>query len=120
MYVNSVYDRSVLTFMTDLIKNNFSDEKILEAIKIWGPLPDVLFYCDISPEIALERSEKRSYNVKDDFDELKSLQEYYELYKKSVEFIEKYKLIHVVKLDSRKTVQELVEDVRKESDMYVK
>lgn len=120
MYVNSVYDRSILTFMTDLIKNNFSDEKILEVIKMWGPLPDVLFYCDISPEMALERSEKRSYDEKDDFDELKSLQEYYELYKKSVEFIEKYKLTHVVKLDARKTVDELVEDVRKESGLYVK
>ena len=112
-YVNSIYDRSILTFLTDLIKNKYTDNQILEAIKTWEPLPDVLFFCDISPEIALSRSEKRAEN-QDEFDELKSLQEYYELYNKSVEFVQKNNLTKVVKLDTNKSISELINEIEKE------
>lgn len=111
-YVNSVYDRSILTFMTDLIKADFSDEKIIEAIKSWRPLPDVLFLCDIEPHVALERSNKRQNQKKDEFDELKSLQKYYELYKKAYEFLIKYNLTKVVKLDASKAIEDILNDVK--------
>lgn len=113
-YVNSVYDRSILTFVTDLINNHYSDEKIIEAIKSWGPYPDILFLCDILPEIALERSDKRCDEPQDQFDELNSLKRYYELYKLGVEFIEKYNLFKIVKLDSSKSVEELIQNVEHE------
>lgn len=113
-YVNSVYDRSILTFITDLIKTKCSDEKIIEAIESWGPLPDVIFLCDLSPELALERSDKRQDELQDQFDELTSLKQYYELYKKAVEFVENKNLVKVMKLDSSKSVEELIKDVEKE------
>lgn len=109
-YVNSVYDRSILTFITDLIDNNYSEEKILEAIETWGPLPDVLFLCDLSPEIALERSDKRNQAV-DQFDELESLKKYYELYNRAVEFVEKNKSAKVIRLDSRNSIENLINQV---------
>lgn len=112
-YVNSVYDRSILTFMTDLIKANFSDEKIIEAIKTWEPLPDILFLCDIEPQLALERSRKRENQEHDEFEELKSLQEYYELYKKASEFVIKYNLTKVVKLDASKSIEDILNEVKK-------
>jgi len=113
-YVNSVYDRSILTFITDLIKIKCPDEKIIEAIESWGPLPDVIFLCDLSPKLALERSDKRQEELQDQFDELESLNKYYELYKNAVEFVESRKLVRIVKLDSSKSVQELIKDVEKE------
>ena len=113
-YVNSVYDRSILTFITDLIKTKCSDEKIIEAIESWGPLPDVIFLCDLSPELALERSDKRQDELQDQFDELTFLKQYYELYKKVVEFVENKNLVKVMKLDSSKSVEELIKDVEKE------
>ena len=106
-YVNSIYDRSVLTFLTDLIKENYEEEKILDAIKSWEPLPDVLFYCDISPEIALKRSEKRVEGM-DEFDELKSLKSYYELYNKAVNFIEEHNLFKVIRIDTSKQISEII------------
>lgn len=112
-YVNSIYDRSILTFMTDLIKSDFSEEQIIEAIKTWEPLPDILFYCDISPEIALSRSERRS-NEKDEFDELKSLQEYYDLYNKSVEFIKEHNITKLVRIDTNKTIEEIINEIDSE------
>ncbi len=113
-YVNSVYDRSILTFSTDLINANYSDEKIIEAIKSWGPLPDVIFLCDLLPEIALERSEKRQDELQDQFDELESLRKYYELYQKAAAFIENKKLTKIVRLDSSKSVEELIRIVEKQ------
>lgn len=110
-YVNSIYDRSILTFMTDLIKADFSDEKIIEAIKSWEPLPDILFLCDIEPHLALERSSKRENQQQDEFDELNSLQEYYELYKKAYEFVIKYNLTRVVKLDASKSINDILEKI---------
>lgn len=112
-YVNSIYDRSILTFMTDLIKQKYTDEQVLEVIKVWEPLPTVLFYCNVLPEIALERTAKRSED-QDDFDELQSLKEYYELYKKAVEFIEKYNLTKVVVLDTTKQITEVINNVKEE------
>lgn len=112
-YVNSIYDRSILTFMTDLIKQGIDDEEILKAIKTWEPLPDILFYCDISPEIALARSEKRE-NEQDEFDELKSLQEYYELYNRSVKFVEEHNITKIVRIDTRKPIEELINEIDKE------
>lgn len=106
-YVNSVYDRSILTFLTDLINIEFPKEKIIEAVKSWKPLPDILFFCDIPPKIALER---RIQN-KDQFDELKSLEKYYELYKKSIEFIEKNNLVKVIKLDTSKPIEAVVSQI---------
>jgi thymidylate kinase len=118
-YVNSIYDRSVLTFMTDLIKEGFSEEKILEVLKTWEPLPDILFYCDINPKIALSRIEKREEG-KDEFDELKSLQEYYELYNKSVDFLEKHNLVKIVKLDTNRTIEEIIKDVEENLKIFSK
>ena len=88
-----------------------TDEKIIEAIETWGPLPEVIFLCDLSPELALERSDKRVEELQDQFDELASLKKYYELYQKAVEFVENKKIVRVIKLDSRKPVEELIKDV---------
>ncbi len=118
-YVNSIYDRSILTFMTDLIKQKFTDEQILEVINIWKPLPDVLFYCDISPEIALERTNKRNKG-QDDFDELQSLKEYYVLYKKAVEFVKKYNLTKVVKLNTNRQISEVINIVKEDLEGKVR
>lgn len=109
-YVNSVYDRSILTFITDLINEGYSNEKIIKAVKSWEPLPDILFLCDLSPEIALERSDKKD-EWQDEFDELESLKKYYDLYQKAVEFVLKNNLVKVIKLDSSKPVENLIRDI---------
>ena len=74
----------------------------------------MIFLCDLSPKLALERSDKRQEELQDQFDELESLNKYYELYKNAVEFIESRKLVRIVKLDSSKSVEELIKDVEKE------
>ena len=103
-YVCQIYDRSILTFLTDLINAKYDDNQILDVIKTWEPLPDIMFYCDIPPEVALARRGEKQNK----FNELKSLKEYGKLYEKAVEFVKKYNLVKVVRLDTNKPIQELV------------
>ena len=110
----------LLTFLTDLINKKYGEEKIIEAIESWGPLPDVIFLCDLSPQLALERSDKRQDEFQDQFDELDSLRKYYELYNLAVKFIKERKLAEIVKLDSSKSVEDLIKDVEKELTNCIK
>lgn len=107
--VNSIYDRSILTFLTDLINEKLPKEKILEVIKTWEPLPDILFFCDIPPQISLERRTQD----KDQFDELKSLEKYYVLYKNAIDFVEKHNLVKIIKLDTNMPIEDCIKQVEK-------
>lgn len=107
--VNSIYDRSILTFLTDLINEKLPEERILEAIKTWEPLPDILFFCDIPPQISLERRTQD----KDQFDELKSLEKYYILYKNAIDFVEKHNLVKIIKLDTNMPIEDCIKQVEK-------
>ncbi len=107
--VNSIYDRSILTFLTDLINEKLPEERILEAIKTWEPLPDILFFCDIPPQISLERRTQD----KDQFDELKSLEKYYVLYKNAIDFVEKHNLVKIIKLDTNIPIEDCIKQVEK-------
>ena len=107
--VNSIYDTSILTFLTDLINEKLPEEKILEAIKTWEPLPDILFFCDIPPQISLERRTQD----KDQFDELKSLEKYYVLYKNAIDFVEKHNLVKIIKLDTNMPIEDCIKQVEK-------
>ena len=107
--VNSIYDRSILTFLTDLINEKLPEERILEAIKTWEPLPDILFFCDIPPQISLERRTQD----KDQFDELKSLEKYYVLYKNAIDFVEKHNLVKIIKLDTNMPIEDCIKQVEK-------
>ena len=109
-YVNSIYDRSILTFITDFIKTNMTEEKILEAIDTWKPLPDIFFLCDITPEIAFKRNAKRN-NSQDEFDKLSSLIEYHSLYEKAAEFVSKHNLTKVIRIDTNKSISEVLKNV---------
>ena len=107
--VNSIYDRSILTFLTDLINEKLPEEKILEVIKTWEPLPDILFFCDIPPQISLERRTQD----KDQFDELKSLEKYYVLYKNAIDFVEKHNLVKIIKLNTNMPIEDCIKQVEK-------
>ena len=107
--VNSIFDRSILTFLTDLIDEGLPEEKILEAIMSWKPLPDILFFCDIPPQISLERRTQD----KDQFDELKSLEKYYVLYKKAINFVETHNLVKIINLDTNMPIEDCIKQVEK-------
>ena len=102
--------------MTDLIRDNVSEEKIIDAINTWAPLPDILFFCDITPDEAYKRRGKSK--SQDEFDDYQSLKEYYDLYQRALEFVASHNLVKVVRLDTTKSIIDSVSEIRKELDKY--
>lgn len=110
--VNKIYDRSIMTCLTELIKANVSKEKILEVIDAWGPLPDVLFYCKVDIDTILDRIKSRE--IHDEFDEKESLKEYGTLYDHAYDFIKENTDINIVELNTKNSVESVIANVRKE------
>ena len=107
--VNGIYDRSIVTFITELLKADVDDKKIVEAIENWSPLPDILFYCDAPVNSLVKRTKTRGIN--DEFDTENSLKLYHELYAKAFKFVEDTTGIRVVYLDTDRDVNEVITDV---------
>ena len=105
--VNTVYDRSIITAMVDVL---YDKEKVRSILKAWEPFPDYLFYCKVSALEAYERNKKRS--SKDEFDSLESLQEYELKYDEAVEFLKQETNINVIELDATLSTQKNVEKVK--------
>lgn len=110
--VNQIYDRSLLTFMTDLIRVNMDKEKILEAIKSWEPLPDILFFCKTDLKEIINRLNKRAEN-KDEFDEIESLKMYEKLYDEAARFLMQNNIVKVIEIDTSRAVEKVWEDIQK-------
>ena len=96
--VNTVYDRSILTALVDNLQKG--KEEALKVVKAWEPLPDILFYCKISAQIAYERNMQRAEH--DEFECLASLQYYEKKYEEAVEFLKAHTNIKVVEIDASK------------------
>lgn len=105
--VSTVYDRSILTSIVDVIGDK---QQVRSILKAWEPFPDYLFYCKINAEEAYERNKKRS--SKDEFDSLESLQEYEFMYAEAVKFLKEETNIKVIELDATLSTQKNVEKVK--------
>ncbi len=105
--VSTVYDRSILTSIVDIIEDK---EKVRSILKAWEPFPDYLFYCKVSAKEAYERNKKRSN--KDEFDSLESLEEYEIKYEEAVQFLKEETNIKVIELDATLSTQKNVEKVK--------
>lgn len=107
--VNTVYDRSILTALVDNLQKG-KEDIALKVIKAWEPLPDILFYCKISAQIAYERNMQRAEH--DEFECLASLQYYEKKYKEAVEFLKAHTNIKVIEIDASKPTKISLEKVK--------
>lgn len=108
--VNMVYDRNVLTCLTELIKNERTEDEIKNILDVWRPLPDILFYCVADLNVLEERASKRK--SKDKYDNM--LKEYYELYERAADILREYSDIKLVRVNTNVDVNETIKNVRKE------
>lgn len=107
--VNTVYDRSILTALVDNLQKG-KEDIALKVIKAWEPLPDILFYCKISAQIAYERNMQRAEH--DEFECLASLQYYEKKYEEAVEFLKAHTNIKVIEIDASKPTKISLEKVK--------
>lgn len=108
--VNEIYDRHIMTCLTELIKDNISEEEILDIISYW-PKPDILFYCDLPFEEVLKRTQNRTKT--DEYDEENSLKEYFELYRKTYNFIKNKTDIHIIKINTATDMETTIKEIRR-------
>ena len=109
--VNYIYDRSIITCLTDLIDNNYSKEDILNVINSWY-IPEIIFFIDIPLKLAIQRNSKK--DTSDEFDTNEQIIKYYELYKKGAIFLKENNITDVLFIDGTQEIEEEVETVKKE------
>lgn len=103
--VNEVYDRTVLTFITEYIKNGLSDGEIRRALEKWGRLPDTVFLCRADLDTLKARVGKR--DDRDEYDEDDALAEYMKLYDMAAEIAEKLG-INVIRTDTNSSLNDTI------------
>lgn len=106
--VNAIYDRSIMTFLTELIDCDTPKKDIMNALSYWT-IPDVLFYCDASFEELMKRKGNR-VNL-DEYDDEDSIKKYKELYDKAYNFIKDNTNINIIHLNTENEIEKVVETV---------
>lgn len=110
--VNMVYDRSILTCLTELIKAHRTDEEIKTVIDSWKPLPDKIIVCRAPVDVLLKRLERRKDN--DMYDNRVSLRQYVELYQAAVKKLKEFEDVDIKVLN---TDEEMIKSIKKVEDM---
>lgn len=95
-YTNQVYDRSILTCLTELIHSGMSAAEIKNVISTWGKLPDLIVFCHVSIEHLKLVYEQR--HEKDDYDNISSVLKYMPLYENAAKFAEEILNIQVFRI----------------------
>lgn len=105
-HVSLVYDRNIMTCLTELIEHNIPNDTIKKVLEYWEPLPDILFYCFVDLNTVLERANSRKN--KDIYDMEDQIIKYHTLYEKAYNYIRENTNIEIIKID---TSRELAESI---------
>lgn len=105
---NVVYDRNILTFISEGLKNGTRGEEMLAPIRYWEPLPEVIFLCQVSPEIALKR-----IKIKDEFAEIDLLRRSQSAIGAAASLVEKELCVKIVSIDTFKRPGDSMSEVIK-------
>ena len=106
--VNMVYDRAILTCLTELIKDKKSDKEIKEVIDSWKPLPDKIIVCRAPVDVLLKRLENRK--ERDIYDDRVSLRQYVELYQAAIKKLKEFEVIDIIVVN---TDEEMIKTIKK-------
>lgn len=109
--ITSVYDRSVLTCLTDLLDTNCPDEMIARVAETWKPYPAVTFLCRAPVEVSLQRVLGRG-GERDEFSAESVLRKYEALYQRAVAHARDKLGLKVVEVDTNQPVEGTLRDVK--------
>jgi ATP phosphoribosyltransferase len=108
--ITSVYDRSLLTCLTDLIDRNYPEGTIARVIETWKPYPDVVFLCNVPVEVSLRRIAARG--TADEFSAEAAVRKYDALYRKALGHARDRLGLKVVEVDTGQPVEGTLRDVK--------
>ncbi len=109
--ITAVYDRSLLTCLTDLLDTNCGEEALGRVAKTWEPHPDVTFLCRAPvPECARRVAERGG--VRDEFEGEDVLHRYDALYLRAAAFARERLGLRVVELSTGRPIEAALQSVR--------
>lgn len=106
--VNGVYDRSILTFLTEFIKAGISFDEVKDVVVKWEKLPDVIFVLKADIDTIRSRTQKRE--MTDEYDSDESLVEYIELYKQATDLARQLGL-NIVEIETNRNLEDTIRDI---------
>jgi ATP phosphoribosyltransferase len=109
--ITAVYDRSLLTCLTDLLDAGVPDETVARVCDTWKPLPDVTFLCAPPVEVSLRRVADRG-GPRDEFSAEPVLRKYDGLYRRAAAHARERLGLRVVELDTDRPLEETLQQVK--------
>jgi ATP phosphoribosyltransferase len=109
--VTAVYDRSLLTCLTDLLDANLPEETLVRVSQTWQPYPALTFLCRVPVEVAVRRVAGRRA-ARDEFAGDAVLRKYDALYLRAAAFAREKLGLRVLELDTQQSLDATLETVR--------
>jgi ATP phosphoribosyltransferase len=107
--ITAVYDRSLLTCLTDLL-DGCPEETLARVAAAWKPFPSLTFLCQAPVEVCLRRIAGRG--AVDEFARELVLRKYDALYRKALAYAQDRLGMAVVELDTDRPVEAVLEAVK--------
>jgi ATP phosphoribosyltransferase len=115
--ITAVYDRSLLTCLTDLLETGCPDETLLRIAETWKPFPALTFLCTVPVAVAAKRVSGRR-GPRDEFEGEAVLARYENLYQQAAAYARDRLGLRVVELSTDQpletTLQTVQETLRQE------
>jgi ATP phosphoribosyltransferase len=108
--ITAVYDRSLLTCLTDLIDSGCPDDVLLRVAETWKPYPALTFLCSVPVEVAVRRIAGRR-GPRDEFEGEGVLRKYDALYRRAAEVAREKLGLRVVELDTNQPLEATLDAV---------
>lgn len=107
-YLNKIYDRHIMTLLTELLNVKMHKDAILDIIKGWNI--DYLFYCYCDLDTLILRTKSRI--TKDEYDNQEVLKKYYCLYNYAYDFIKNNTSINIIKIDTNLPIEQTIKNIK--------
>jgi ATP phosphoribosyltransferase len=109
--VTSVYDRGLLTCLTDLLGAGHAEADLARVTRTWEPHPAVTFHCRAPVEECVRRVAGRG-GARDEFEGEAVLRQYAALYEQAAEHARQRLGLRVIDLDTGRPLAEVLDSVR--------
>lgn len=101
-YLNKIYDRHIMTLLTELLSIKMHKNTISDIINGWNI--DYLFYCYCDLDTLISRTKSRI--TKDEYDKQEVLEKYYYLYNYAYDFIKNNTNINIIKINTNSPIEQ--------------
>jgi hypothetical protein len=109
--ISAVYDRSLLTCLTDLLDAGVPEALMARVAETWKPYPHVTFLCTAPTPVSIQRIAERG-GPRDEFSTCEVVERYQTLYRRAAEHAREKLGMTVVELDTTQPLEATLQTVK--------